>query len=100
MQNNPRKRRSANQWKALIDQQAKSGVSVQKFCEQQGLSVNRFQAWASKLVTSGADFHQIKVDTTRTSEAKISCLFPSGIKLEWNNTISPSVVATIIKELS
>lgn len=36
-------------WKSLIEEQRQSGLSVQKWCQQQNLAPNTFHYWKGKL---------------------------------------------------
>lgn len=47
-----RRRRDAQQWRALLAQQAVSGLSVAAFCRQQALSEASFYAWRRRLRSS------------------------------------------------
>ena len=44
-----RRRRNAAQWRALIDQQQTSGMSVRGFCQRAGLNETSFYAWRRRL---------------------------------------------------
>ena len=53
----PRKRhqrRSAEQWRALIEAQARSGLSQAAFCEREGLCAGSFWNWRRRLQDSVA----------------------------------------------
>jgi len=43
------KRRTREQWQALIDEQAESELSVSEFCAQYDLTVSNFYLWRKKL---------------------------------------------------
>lgn len=47
-----RTRRSAAQWKALLDEQQRSGQSQAAFCAARGLTLSNFGYWRRKLRTS------------------------------------------------
>ena len=50
----PKQRHSrypAEQWQAWIDEQSRSGLSQQVFCEQKGLSKSSFQHWKRRLAS-------------------------------------------------
>ena len=42
-------RRSADQWGAIIDQQAKSGLGAKDFCKGRDLGLSTFSKWKRKL---------------------------------------------------
>lgn len=43
------RRRREEEWKALIEEQARSGMSQAKFCEERGITVSSFQWRKRKL---------------------------------------------------
>lgn len=43
------KRRTRQQWQALVDEQAESELSVSEFCAQYDLTVSNFYLWRKKL---------------------------------------------------
>jgi len=43
------KRRSKNEWRRLIDEQAASSLTQKAFCEQKGIPVASFGYWKRKL---------------------------------------------------
>lgn len=45
----PRQRRDASQWRALVEQQRESGLSVRAFCQQHELNAVSFYAWRRRL---------------------------------------------------
>jgi len=42
-------RRSAEQWSAIIEQQAQSGLPIKVFCEEKNLGFSTFSKWKRKL---------------------------------------------------
>jgi len=48
-QGRSRRRRDPEQWRALIEQQRQSGLSIAAFCHQQGLAATSFYAWRRRL---------------------------------------------------
>ena len=42
-------RRTAEQWSAIIEQQAQSGLPIKVFCEEQNLGFSTFSKWKRKL---------------------------------------------------
>ncbi len=47
-------RRSPEQWQLIIDEQANSTLSQERFCEHKGLSFGTFQTWRKKLAKSAS----------------------------------------------
>ncbi|XOZ34858.1 IS66 family insertion sequence element accessory protein TnpA [Halomonadaceae bacterium KBTZ08] len=48
------KRRTPDQWQALVDQQRNSGLSAVQFCQQQGIGYASFCNWRKRLSESPA----------------------------------------------
>ena len=44
-----RQRRSASTWGEIVARQRQSGLSVQSFCEQEGIMAASFYVWRSRL---------------------------------------------------
>lgn len=44
-----RKRRTSEQWKALVDQQRNSGLSAAQFCKQENIGYASFCNWRKRL---------------------------------------------------
>lgn len=79
-----RRRLGADAWRAILERFSRSDLTVQAFCQQEGVSVASFYLWRSKLagsqgrsrparaVVTGqpkADFLDLGTLTTRTPEA-------------------------------
>lgn len=55
-------RRTPKQWQLIIDEQASSALSQERFCEHKGLAFSTFQTWRKKLGKSASveqDFIEI-----------------------------------------
>ena len=44
-----RQRRTRQAWQALLDEQPRSGLSIQRFCESKGMTPSSFYSWRAKL---------------------------------------------------
>ena len=49
------RRRSEQQWRELVERQARSGLSVQAFCDREGINACSLYGWRSRLRQSEAD---------------------------------------------
>lgn len=49
--NNTRSRRTAEEWKQLLEAYAASGLDQKQFCREQGLGYSTFAKWKKRLVT-------------------------------------------------
>ena len=47
-----RRRRSAEEWREIIRRQAESGLSVERFCQRDSISVYVFREWRRRLVAA------------------------------------------------
>jgi transposase-like protein len=50
-----RERRSESTWREIVARQAESGLSVQAFCEREGIKVASLYGWRSRLRQEGQD---------------------------------------------
>jgi len=54
-----RQRRSASTWGEIVTRQRQSGLSVQEFCDREGITAASFYVWRSRLhrntVAAGSD---------------------------------------------
>jgi len=48
-------RRSAQQWKTLVDEQKTSGLTATAYCQQQGLGYASFCQWRKRLDSASAE---------------------------------------------
>jgi hypothetical protein len=53
MSRTTRVRRTAEQWRSLITEQSRSGLSQQAFCKCKRLSLSTFRLWKGRLSASG-----------------------------------------------
>ena len=44
-----RKRRARQEWQTLLDEQQRSGLSIQRFCQSEGITPPSFYSWRTKL---------------------------------------------------
>ena len=80
------KRLSAQQWQAYVQQQASSGLSAPKFCEQHHISYANFSKWRYKLKQVTQVQQPITVvDDSTDNFVNLSALSVSGT---WNITLS------------
>ena len=74
--------RRAEEWRAIIDRQAKSGLSVRKFCERESLCVPSFYIWLKKLGTQGAakeaSFVELHPGNPKEVGGRVEVELPSG----------------------
>ena len=44
-----RQRRTRQEWQALLDEQPRSELSIQRFCQSEGIKPSSFYSWRTKL---------------------------------------------------
>ena len=44
-----RQRHTRQAWQALLDEQPRSGLSIQRFCQSEGMTPSSFYSWRTKL---------------------------------------------------
>ena len=44
-----RQRRTRQEWQALLDEQPRSELSIQRFCQSEGITPSSFYSWRTKL---------------------------------------------------
>ena len=44
-----RQRRTRQEWQALFGEQPRSGLSIQRFCQSEGVTPSSFYSWRTKL---------------------------------------------------
>lgn len=47
-------RRTADQWRSIVDQQSKSGLTSAAFCKKEGITYQSFMNWRKKLSIGAA----------------------------------------------
>ncbi|KHT57742.1 hypothetical protein RJ44_15070 [Alteromonas macleodii] len=88
------KRRTREQWQALVDEQAESELSVTKFCAQYDLTVSNFYLWRKKLSNDSQSLTQpdnwLAFDMPASAEKEpgaaweIELALPGGVVLRMN----------------
>ena len=44
-----RQRRTRQEWQTLLDEQPRSGLSIPRFCQSEGITLSSFYSWRTKL---------------------------------------------------
>ena len=44
-----RQRRTRQEWQTLLDEQPRSGLSIPRFCQSEGITPSSFYSWRTKL---------------------------------------------------
>ena len=44
-----KQRRTRQEWQALLDEQPRSGLSIPRFCQSEGIALSSFYSWRTKL---------------------------------------------------
>jgi hypothetical protein len=75
-------RRTAGQWRQILTRFERSGLSVQAFCDREGLSASSFQRWRAKLAAGRDSFVQLALPTPAEPRASDPESIPWNIELE------------------
>ena len=94
----PRQRRDASQWRALVEQQCDSGLSVRAFCQQHTLNAVSFYAWRRRLRDQSApaadtskQFVRLQ-PRVREDDGRVHVQFASGATLQCPAAHLPELV--------
>jgi transposase-like protein len=79
MGENPSKRRSRKERRAIISEYRESGLSQQEFCTREGLNLSTFKYWLQDR-GEGSSFSKLSVSTP-PAECSIELSMPNGIVL-------------------
>ena len=100
-------RKTSDEWKALVDQQITSGLSVPKFCEQHQLSAKYFYARKAIIAkeNSRTGFIQAKLITQKTAVIAQQVQHPIKLslpvaELSFPYDISPTFIAALLNGLT
>lgn len=85
----PYTRRSPEQWQAILNEQNNSGMSQQKFCEQEGISFGTFQTWRKRLASKPAESAFVEIPRSAPT-----------LPLESGLTVRLELGAGVVLELS
>ena len=87
-------RRTAPEWKEIIDRFGKSGLPIAEFCEKEEISRSAFASWKKKLgavkkkapsfveITSAAR-RKSSDSTVASSQTSFELALPGGVTLRW-----------------
>lgn len=91
-------------WSSIIQQQAKSTLTIKQFCLQQKISPSTFYQRKSELASLIKEEHTfIKANVTKTVEVATKtapiCLTVGKAELSFPSQTSPTYLASLINEL-
>ena len=78
-----RMRRSATQWRELIEQQTNSELSIEAFCHKQGIATSNFYKWRNQLdkPSRGVGSNWVALPTERETCWDIELVLPGDVTL-------------------
>lgn len=104
-----RKRRTPDQWRALIKEYSQSGRTVDQFCDQADISPSSLYKWMSRLRPSdqAGDFVRIQTSTKAqkapahhsTPQAEFTYISPNGAILQWSGNPPYEYLVRLIRGL-
>lgn len=95
-----RKRYSADQWAAWLEEFDRSGLSVAQFCERIDVGQNSFYFWRRKLKTATGDLKDQFVPVVIQATSQVAIEFPCQAVLRVDNQVeSLRPVLQVLAEL-
>lgn len=98
-------RKTASQWQELIRRYHNDTVSAEHFCEQHGLSLDRFHHWLTRIPAQPTPSNFIAVKSkpapkqNHTSNG-LRCLLNNGMTLEWSDSVKGSYIVDLLADLN
>lgn len=70
-------------WRAMCERQAEGGISIARFCREEGIPAWKFHYWKRRFAESapssgGPVFRELRIDESAAAEAPIEVAFPGG----------------------
>lgn len=97
-------RRSAGQWREIIEGHAGSGLGIKDYCDRCGVSDKSFYAWRNRLSKRTAprlkNFIEVSVPAKRIPKEPLRIQTPGGYGLEVPEGIDGNYVKTILSVLA
>ena len=93
------------QWRAVVAEQAKSGLSASAFCRERRIKVSLFYRWRRRL-RNGAEksgssgFLELAPDTAPQSGSGIRIHLGNGLSIELERVFDPLTLRTAIEALN
>ena len=98
-------RRTIEQWRELVAQQQASGLSIDAFCNREGLASSTFFAWRRKVempdlppfveLTHAA----ISTDQPRESNGSLELLLPCGVIVPVRDGVNIALLRQVVEAL-
>jgi hypothetical protein len=94
----------ADQWRARITEQERSGLSVKQYCEERGLTAWSFYDWRKRLRESAAPVRFALVERgsgsqRSASSADVAIVFAGGEQLRIRSGVDGATLRIVIEAL-
>jgi len=101
MSKNERRR----QWRGVVAEQAKSGLSASEFCRDRHIKVSLFYRWRRRLRSAqdhreSSGFLELAPDTAAQSGSGIRIHLANGLSIELERVFDPLTLRTAIETLN
>jgi hypothetical protein len=85
LMSNGKVRRTAEEWRQIITQWKRSGLSPEAFCQRESLQLSSFQRWHLKVNGSSGrqDFVEVTAASPSASTWALEVTLPNGSKLHF-----------------
>ena len=76
-------REKREHWRAICERQAESGISIARFCREEGIPAWKFHYWKRRFAESASSvgepvFRELRIEESAAAEAPIEVAFPGG----------------------
>jgi transposase-like protein len=103
-------RRSAGQWKALIERYERGRATQARFCAREGVAVSTFQYWRRRLREEAASGSapsatgrlvavQVRQEPCAPAPAGLRLVLPSGVGIEVQADFDPATLRRVVEAL-
>jgi hypothetical protein len=93
----------ADEWRARIAEQGRSGLSIKQFCRERGLSLWSFYTWRKRLQEAGsvrfALVERGTVGPEGAAEARVELVLPGGERLRIGSGVDGATLRTVLEAL-
>ena len=91
-------------WRQVVARQRKSGLSIHRFCTQEGLAAATFFVWKRRLRQEGmparVDFARVRVQPEPQTGGEIEILLPHDRRIRLTGTVDRQQLAAVLAALA
>jgi transposase-like protein len=103
-------RRSAGQWRTLIERYERGSATLARFCEREGVAPSTFQYWRRRLREAAASASapsaaarlvavQVRQEPIAPAPTGLRLVLPSGVGIEVQADFDPATLRRVVEVL-